>query len=204
MLVAILLAISGGFSVLNAGAQNSQTEIKRPEKRSLLLERPGNHPIKIKDIRNYETENFLQDFEIEVQNISEKSIYFFRIAIGFPDIPGSGNRGIYGFSLVYGRTELFDFNHLSNPEDKPFNPNEKMVLRIPDDLRKPLENYLSRNNIPVSAMDRVEISVQEVNFGDGTGFQFGKPFPIKKTSETNRAPKTYEIVYKDGKTWRKN
>jgi hypothetical protein len=50
-----------------------------------------------------------------------------------------------------------------------------MVLRITDALRVPLENYMSRNNIPASAIDKVEISVQEVNFGDGTGFQFGEP-----------------------------
>jgi hypothetical protein len=48
--------------------------------------------------------------------------------------------------------------------------------------------------IKLSATNHVELSVKEVSFGDGTGYEYGRPYPRYPTSGMNQPSKSAELA----------
>jgi len=136
-----------------------------------------NHPLAIKKVTNLQSANFLRDLEIEVKNISDKPIYYFRIHLKFPDIRPINGRG-YGFSLFYGDLKLINLDVRAGSQDVAINPGETYVLKVREEIWRGFEDFKSQMNLPPSDTNRMELYLQEVNFGDGTGFRSGRPYPL--------------------------
>jgi hypothetical protein len=153
-------------------------KINQPEAlRTVLTE-----VIEIKKVENLQSDDFPRGFAIEVKNISKKPIYFIDIAVVLPNAAPGGM--LIGFSLDYGKSRLISFDNRPEPTDLPIAPGETGILK-PDvsgqSTRKFLENMLGTSNIE-TALSPVVLWFQVINFGDGTGYIVGSPYPAPKAS----------------------
>lgn len=161
--------------------------------RQIKIKRKSNHPVAIKEIRNAQSPNFLRDLEVEVQNVSNKPIYYIRVLLSFPDIelePGV----IYGFSLLYGDPSFDQVGQRAGPHDKPLSPGGTYTLKVLDIIWQSFDSFMVRKGIPLSATNNVELSLKEVSFGDGTGYEYGRPYPRFQTSGMNLPSKPAELA----------
>src|SRR5215831_19381423 len=150
-----------------AGVAGSSNQSGR-EARTYRIRRGDDHPLKFLGIRNLDSDNFPYDLEIDVKNVSPKPIYFFRVNLLFPGVPGpSGGTGaILGFPLYYGRLEMISLGERATPDDPPLEPGETLVLRSSEGYQQGLRIYRSTASIQDSAFNDFTIDFQEVGFGD--------------------------------------
>jgi hypothetical protein len=174
----IILAIvgTGTTSPINRSTSSQESEV-----RQIQIKRNINHPVAIKEIRNIQGDHFLRDVEIEIKNITNKPIYYVSLYIRFPDIKVE-SKGYYAFGLIYGDTRFDRVGELASPQDRPIPPGGTVTLTVPSSIWEGFEWYVTEKNLPPAATNKVEIRLEEVSFGDGTGYEYGRPYPRTRTS----------------------
>lgn len=172
-------------------------------------------PVVITEVRNLQNENWLRDLEVEVKNVSEKPVYFIHVSLLLPDMPvdppeprADGlkpSRVIAGFPLDYGDGRFINLKELSSPQDVPLMPGETYVLRVPDMHVKGLENMKRRKGVGNEVTKRVEIEVNTVSFGDGSGYYGGLKVvhPSRPKAKEGDAPPSPGQVVFDKVGWRR-
>jgi hypothetical protein len=174
----LMMALLGAYSLHMAVHSTAQSPIA--EERKLTNKVPRHLPIKIK-VRKLNNEKWLDDLEVEVQNISNKPIYLLNFFLLMPEIrDAQGNA--FGFPLKYGRIELVDYETPLEPTDVPIKPGESYIYKVDLGEIKGWGKYKAENGKPEPK--EVELIFSQLNFGDGTGFTVtsGVPINIRKTS----------------------
>ena len=142
--------------------------------------RPASKVIAVTGIRNLGEETWLERLEIEVTNMSDQPVPFLLMLVVFPDLNRKREDGVVASQtlvLMYGRMDLVYKESFANRDDVAINPGQRYVFRIPEKDRKVLEAELASGIISESALKRMLIMVDTVNFGNGTGFRSGLPYP---------------------------
>jgi hypothetical protein len=141
---------------------------------------PKHIPIKVK-VKHLNNERWARDLEIEVENRSDKPIYYLRIVVSLPDVRTENDRAL-AFPLSYGRDDFIDFYEPLRPDDVPLKPGETYTFRIPEELQEGWEQFVKRRGVPKDEPKKVYLRFQLLNFGDGTGFHAtdGVPADIHK------------------------
>jgi hypothetical protein len=192
----VLLILCSTTTVLMVAPPTSFSQ--GPPAREMHIQAGQNHPLAVKEIRNLQSAMLLRDLEVEVKNTSDKPIYYMRIHLTFPDI-NTGENQKYGFSLFYGNLRFNQLDERAGLQDKPINPGESYVFTIPEGKWKGFEVYKSKNNfseaLAKALTNRIELILLEVSFGDGTGYEYGRPYPRNQTSSVRSPPQL-----KKGKT----
>ncbi|MFY9620944.1 MAG: hypothetical protein WAQ99_14120 [Pyrinomonadaceae bacterium] len=134
---------------------------------------------KEKAIKDLSNASWYEDFQLEVTNTSDKPIYFLDLWLILPDFINSSGRPD-GFVLRYGRIEFVDFDTRAASTDIPIQPGSTYVFEIPDRYQKGWAAHKERDNRPDPT--KIEISLTQLSFGDGTGFigSDARPFPFIK------------------------
>jgi hypothetical protein len=185
-LLLIVLAIVGTGTTSTI---NRSTSSQGSGMRQIKIERKNNHPVAIKQIRNAQSDRFLHDVEIEIENLTNKPIYYVCLNMRFPDIEIEPKR-YYGFSLIYGDVRFDRIAELASPQDQPILPGGTVTLTVPSSIWEGFEWYKNEKNLPPAATNKVEIQLEEVSFGDGTGYEDGKPYPRIPSSGKNLSSKS--------------
>ena len=183
-LVALALVILGIPVIKNPSYASQESE-----EREIKIVRAINHPVTIKQVRNAKSTRFLKDVEIEIKNITNKPIYYVSLYIRFPDIKVESN-GYYAFGLHYGDMRFDRLDERASPQDQPIPPGGTVTLTVPSSIWEGFEGYKNEKNLPPAVMKKVEIWLEEVSFGDGTGYEDGKPFPRTRSSGKNLSSKS--------------
>jgi hypothetical protein len=138
-------------------------------------------PDKEKKFRDIENPDWFRDFELEVTNTSGKPIYYLNIWLVYPEVISESGKRI-GVVLRYGRMDFVDFDTRPIPADVPILPGETITLKIPEMDQKGWLAHKIRENRPDPK--RVELSLTQVSFGDGSGFNGsdGRPYPYTRES----------------------
>ncbi|MDX6613040.1 MAG: hypothetical protein QOD75_2226 [Blastocatellia bacterium] len=130
------------------------------EERELDDQIPRHLPIRVKlrkekeaAFKNLKNENWLRDFELEVENTGDRPIFCIQLVMDFNGIAPYGNRT--GQSLLYGRGNLMDFSEPRKPEDVPLKPGEIHVFRIAERFVKGWESVARDQGIPSSLPKKV-------------------------------------------------
>ena len=149
--------------------------------RKLNLRHFRETPVKVKEVRNLQRgEGWFRDLEVEVQNVSDKPVYFIYVVVSFPDADAvrtagpDGNVPAKKFALMFGEPRLGYVSNIPLPDDKPLNPGETYVLKFPDYMVRSFESEQANMTLPSWATNKVEVEVQGANFGDGTGYYKGR------------------------------
>lgn len=175
-LIMSAVIVTGGALTIDRPASSQGLTI-----RQIKIKRNADHPVTIRQIRNAQNPQFLQDVEIEIQNVSTKPIYYVRLYVRFPGIEVEPKR-YYAFSLYYGDPKFDPVDRLADPQDEPIPVGGTVTLKVPDRIREGFAWYKTQKNLPATATNIVEIQLEEVSFGDGTGYDYGKPYPRPSNS----------------------
>lgn len=129
-------------------------------------------PLTIKKVKNLDAEEgeWFRTLEIEVENTSDKPIYFIFLVIEFPDIPAPTADAVTGFVLRYGDDRFGGVSEHAIPEDDPIVPGETHVFKIPLERAEGLENMKKRKKLSTEATKNITLDFQIISFGDGTGY----------------------------------
>lgn len=187
-----LLATCSGL-LLTAG--NFRPGATQPGRERKLNVRTFNRmPLKVKQVKNLQKEDdgWFRDLEIEVENVSDKPVYYIDVVIEFPDIPAPPpqpradgsipSRSTTGFWLSFGPPRLGDVKNLATPDDVALKPGETYVFKIPEHWFKGFEAMKRTYHFPPEAANKMELEFSIISFGDGTGYVAGEPrvYPKKK------------------------
>ena len=158
------------------------------QQRSLDNRLPAHVPLSA-EVVNFQGGHFLRDLRITVVNRSTKPIYFLRLDLLLPEVAAlsGGSNTIYGLALRYGRDKLVDLSRHAEPEDTPIGPGASHTFKIPEERWRGFERLIAGKNIPESAISRIELSFQVINFGDGTGLLGSSATPIPNTQAARAA-----------------
>ncbi len=140
---------------------------------------PAHIPIKIKIKKEKETsfkdlnnEKWLREFELEVTNTGDKSIYYLEIVMDTGvKFDGSGPEIV--FPLTYGRPELGDIVTKATRDDVPIKPGETIILTTRQATA--WEMGIRDKRWPEATKFKAEIQV--LSFGDGTGYWGTELYP---------------------------
>ncbi len=151
--------------------------------RKLEDEIPKHIPLKIKikkekekEFKDLKNEKWARDFELEVTNTGEKTIYFLSVYL-FTDVKAAKGYDI-AFPLDFGPVELGDIRVKARPIDIGILPGETVVLKIhPGNLAGwEIGNREEKRPHP----KKLRAIFQFINFGDGTGFVGTEGLPIPR------------------------
>ena len=178
-----------------------------PEERKVNVHAYNRMPVLVKEIRNLNKgDDWYRELEIEVKNISRRPIYYISLGLEFPNIPpdtppftappprADGSmpaRGTTGFSVDYGASRLSDLRVLAGPDDVPIKPGESYVFKIPEARVRGIEWMNQNMNLPPDAWKQIELSLDLISFGDGTGYMGSRRelFLKKKRASSDAARK---------------
>jgi hypothetical protein len=151
-------------------------------------------PVAVKEVRNLQKgeDEWFRDLEIEVENISDKPIYFNSLGIEFPDIPApqpetradetTPSRSTTGVGMRFGALRLGDVRNLATADDTPLKPGEAHVFKVPDGFVQGFESMKKNGKVPPDGSKNIVIEFNTISFGDGTGYIAGerREYPKKK------------------------
>ena len=194
LLLAATLAASGlAFLIVtvDSGKMNAEAQAEPQLERQVENKIPKHVPITIKlkkekekafkDIKN---EKWLQDFELEVTNTSNKPIYFLELFVVLPEIVVEDGHSV-AIPLRYGRVDFIDFDTMATPSDQPIPPGETLTLTVPEGNQRGWSWHKTKENRPDPT--RVEIILVQLSYGDGSGFNStgATPYPHKKAQSSS-------------------
>jgi hypothetical protein len=169
------------------------------QERVIDMKVPLNSPLTIIEVRNLQSDNFLRDMEIVVKNTSPKPICYIATGMRFPDLITPETGRAYGFPVDFGAEKLLTPGQLASPEDPRINPGETYVLKVPDSIWKGFDIYRRTHKADQPTILKVQLIIQIVRFGDGTGYNFSSYVGPGKTSINHSRPtnKTDSNALKD-------
>jgi hypothetical protein len=118
-------------------------------------------PVRVREVKNLQSETWPNDLEIEVENVSSKPVYFINAVLEFPDDQS-------GIILKYGNLENMDIRRIAKEEDEHLDPDKKTILVVSDVYKKGL---LARQKNRPENFKKIELWFEIISFGDGTGFE---------------------------------
>jgi len=146
---------------------------KQTPLRAVTYQYQNDKILKVVEVRNLQKDTYLQDLEIEIKNVSGKPIYFMYLWLHLPEIPPPPGATITAVHWEYGNRGLINNERLAEESDIPIKPGEAFVYKVPKDQVKNLYRLLNENDIV--SVTHVVLSFDVINFGDGTGFEWGQP-----------------------------
>jgi hypothetical protein len=132
--------------------------------------------IEIVNIYNPQSASFPKDFQIEVRNISKKPIYYLNFSGRLPNTKSISEGVGTGFQISYGDGRLITTRSLATSKDVPILPGKTGMMTIRDSHAQNLYNFLTKTGRFTELTSKVSLVPQFVNFGDGTGYQWNKPY----------------------------
>jgi hypothetical protein len=158
-------------------ASRAQSPDDAAQERKLKLKEFKDSPVVIRKVKNLNSNSWHKNLEIEIQNISDKPIYFMLAYLVFPDdpVPPGGESGI---PLMYGDPEINgNIAKHANPEDEHLDPGETYKFTVPELFKKGLK--AKQEKFPERAKNLV-LKFAIINFGDGTGFEAGRSLDLRR------------------------
>jgi hypothetical protein len=182
-LTALQIVLLAAFLVVcGMGIVSSTAQSSKQDEREFKDTTPQHLPIKIKiknaeKVKDLKNENWVRDLEIEVENKSNKPIYFLHILVILDDVITENSHPL-GFPLTYGRSALADGAALPQSDDVPIKPGATYTFKIPEDLQLGWEGFATRHGLSKAVAKKIRIKFQVLSFGDGTGFVGTQGVPV--------------------------
>jgi hypothetical protein len=190
LVIACLLLI-GSFKSLTF----SQNKPHTVNVELLGMQRSNPVPVRIKAVSVRGDENWLRDYKIELENISDKPIYFAMMLISFPQLKSHANpHQNLTTRLQFGRTELYDYKVTVVPTDVALLPGAKTYLAIPARLADSLKRYAGNKGLTMLQIKQIQIKPVSVTFGDGSGW-YGGAIASTQMALNSPAAKFQKVAY---------
>ncbi len=191
--------------VKNSPGQSEIASFKKtlPQENERRLENliPKHVPIKIKikkekeaGFKDLNNEKWGWEFELEVINTGTKPIYALDLLVMTDVKAASGSPVI--FPLYFGRNELGDIRTKAEPTDIPIKPGESVSLAINPGIVNAWDYYRKKENRPLPK--RLEVKIESLNFGDGTGYVGNDATPLPRVIPEEGGSATCRPLFQTG------
>lgn len=179
-----VLLIGSRLTSSSAAWQERAFEKKIPSHIPIKLKIKKEKEESFKDLKN---EKWLREFEVEVTNTGDKSIYFLYIMLS-TNVKDKEDGAELMYPLTYGRAELGDIVTKASSDDVPIKPGETQILKLGE--VPAWEQGVREKRWPQSTKFTAEI--QLLSFGDGTGYFGTKPYPPteKRQATSDQQPES--------------
>jgi len=131
------------------------------------------------EFKNLKNEKWARDFELEVTNTGNKPIYHFYLLL-VTDVKAAAGFRIVA-PLYYGRDELGTISTLATADDIPLKPSESVILKIHPGQLEAWDYMRRTENRPHPK--KIQIKLEGLSFGDGTGFGGEDGIALPRTPE---------------------
>lgn len=138
--------------------------------------------IEIIAIENLQSDSFPIDFKLKLKNVSAKPIYCISALVILPQTaPYTESRLPLGFQLLYGRPALMEGGSRAAPHDVSLGPGEStslaLTLMTARGSFSAISRVIAQGALQAQTTTALELRIDNINFGDGTGYFGGKPWP---------------------------
>jgi len=141
--------------------------------------------VKIVEINGLQAADFPKGFEIKLKNISDRPIFYYRLAALFTEsgkVLGVKTGAM--LELSYGNSKFVSLSQAQSPaqEDSSIKAGETITLSVNAEQTKHFFTGLDpivRRKFMEEGLSRIHIVSQIVNFGDGTGYIGNSAYPVK-------------------------
>jgi hypothetical protein len=167
---ALLLAfLSSAFALSVVGLVSSTAQSPEKDEREIEDMIPKHLPVKVKvknieKIKDLKNEKWARDFELEVENTSDRPIYYLNFGMYVPEVKAPDGTAV-GFTFRYGRVNLSDYTVLAGPDDIPLLPGATYVFKLTQQNLKGWELIRAEHPNP----KKLRLKLHYLHFGDGTG-----------------------------------
>jgi hypothetical protein len=144
--------------------------------------------IEIVKVSGYKSDNWLEDFEIQLKNKSDKPIYYIMVALEVPEMKYSDDFRVM-FLMEFGEYELMDRNKRPKDLEKSphLNPDETITLKISENQRTFFKNRvkqrLQEGSLFTDQVTELIMSINTIRFADGTGYHGQRKLENGKVSQ---------------------
>ncbi len=176
-------------SYLSAKFQTQETP-----KRRLSLRYDPPPVVKLSRTSKVDSDNFPNDFVVDVKNTGNKPIYYMFLYLTLPEVEVGGAK--WAFELEYGNHALFEINKTSSPDDESLKPGETHTFKLEADVLKNYAKFMQELETmrgETIQITKVQLEVYVINFGDGTGYFAGKPFSRQSNQESSIQNNTHSF-----------
>ena len=182
LLVQLLIICAGVIGLVTCALILSTAQSNDEERKFKNHDFPG-MPLRIRKVKNLQSKDWPNELEIEIENISDKNVYFINAHLQFPDVPVPN--GIAGVTIKFGKIENMDIAVLAKPEDEHLEPGQTLTLVIPVVFRKGL---VAREKKAPHVHKKFEFDFGIISFGDGTGYEAGDFLDLRKKKASAAVP----------------
>ena len=161
-----LLIVFGAPFLLLKGVLVLTTAQSETHERKFQSREFRDMPLRVRQVKNLQSKTWPNDFEIEVQNVSDKPIYYITGVLEFPDDPAPN--GSSGILLEYGKVANSDIGRIAQTEDEHLDPGKTVNLVVSEIYRKGLS--VKQEKAPQN-FKKLDFWFGTISFGDGTGLQ---------------------------------
>lgn len=177
-----------GLLVLQPPPNASPKKIFQGSEKKREIQFQHNVPPEIKflGIRNLQNEDWENDLEVEIQNISDKHIYYVLIVLILPEVSINGYPS--SFRMEFGDPELIQKNKLARANSNSIRPGDKYIFSIPKKQVKNVKEKKAELGI-MTKVTKILFNLNVINFGDGTGYFGGKADFRKIEGQSSISPR---------------
>ncbi len=132
--------------------------------------------IEVIQVKNLNSENFLEEMTVEIKNVGDKPIYYLYFAGLLPESKNAvGTR--MGVTLRYGDRRLTNKTELPRSQDTPIKPGESVHIKIDEQIAFGYKSAVREGKLSATEFSKmfskVRFRFQVLSFGDGTGYTLG-------------------------------
>ena len=182
-LLKLLLVCASSIVLIKGALMLSTAQSVSGEERKFKSKEFVDMPLRVRQLKNVQSENWPNDLQIEIENVSDKPIYFVNAVLSFPDDPAPN--GISGILLQYGKPENLDIAKIAKTEDEHLDPGKTTTLIISSVYKKGL---IAKQKKAPQNLKKLEFWFDTISFGDGTGFQLDQFVDAKKKKQLLQVP----------------
>ena len=128
-----------------------------------------NPPLRVSAIRGNDSADPLSDLTIDLENVSEKPVYYIDLNISFPEWQVDG--GEVGYPLQFGTREIWTKPRAATRADAGVGPGEKVTLRLDPEMVRLLKTVAIKHGLP--RLSRATLNLSIASFGDLTEWHAG-------------------------------
>ena len=171
----LLLVCACSIFLIKVALMLSTAQSNSGEERKFKSKEFRDMPLRVRKVENLQSQTWPNDLEIEIENISNKPIYFINAVLEFPDDPAPN--GSSGIKFKFGKLENMDIARLAQPEDEHVDPGKTVVLKVSQVYRKGL---MARQQKTPHNFKKLDFWFEIISFGDGTGYEGTQFLDLKK------------------------
>ena len=180
---AVVVIVKAALILTTAQSNNEERKFKSREF--------VNMPVRVRKVKNLQSDTWPNDLEIEIENVSKKSIYFINAYLLFPDV--AVPNGISGVNIKFGNSENMNIERYAKPEDEHLEPGQTFTLMIRGMDKRGL---IAKQKKTPHSFKKLEFEFEIISFGDGTGYEGGQFLDLRKKRASAELPEGDEVKKK--------